>query len=184
MTSPPASGQQFKLYGPSGEVIMTGSMSAILERIPDSVARNAALDDAVRIASDAVEAEERLQNARACAARTLCDSILHLEHRIDAFEKARSLAAKRAEAERQRRDRQRVQSYIDGLPDPDDPNPDPYSIDPQETPADADPAANAAPQDPDMMGEVYDPQPAPDPGSILYDPPHRVVPQPTSTSLW
>ena len=35
--------QTFKLYGPSGDVIMTGSMSAIMERLPDTHARNDAL---------------------------------------------------------------------------------------------------------------------------------------------
>jgi hypothetical protein len=117
--------QTFKLYGPTGEVIMTGSMSAIMERLPDTHARNDAEHSMLETAIKAVEAEERADEARGVAAQYLSDGITRLADRLDSFEKARSLAAKRAEAEQQKRDRQRVQSYIDGLPDPDEPEQEP-----------------------------------------------------------
>jgi hypothetical protein len=128
--------------------------------------------------------------ARACAAQILADGITTLTHRMDAFEKERALSQKRAEAEAQRRDRERVQSYIDHLPDPDDP----YTLDPKEREAtDQDPEGSdptdiiptdedPAPQDPDLMGAVYDPEPSPAPGSRLY-PPRPGIPQPTAISL-
>ena len=58
------------------------------------------------------------------AAQILVDGITRLSARIDQFEKARALSAKRAEAERKARDAARVQRYLDELPDPEDPDPD------------------------------------------------------------
>jgi hypothetical protein len=115
--------QTFKLTGPAGEVIMTGSMSAIMERLPDTHACNDALSTMLDTAVKQVEAEEKLEDARACATQILHDGITRLCARLDAFEKQRAISMKRAEAERQRRDQQRVQSYLDQLPDPDAPEP-------------------------------------------------------------
>jgi hypothetical protein len=121
--------QTFKLYGPSGDVIMTGNLDAILERLPDSLARNDALDTMLDTAVKQVEAEEKLEDARACAVKILTDGISRLTSRLDQFEKARAISAKRAEAERKARDAARVQRMLDELPDPDNP---PYSTDPAE----------------------------------------------------
>ena len=123
--------QTFKLYGPTGDIIMTGSMSAIMERIPDSVARNAALEDMLKIAADAVGAEERQAEARACAIRTLSDGVARLATRLDSFEKELAISMEREEAEQHRRDQQEVQSYLDALPDPDEPD-ELYALDPKE----------------------------------------------------
>jgi hypothetical protein len=114
--------QIFKLYGPSGDVIMTGSMNAIMERLPDTSARNDALSTMLDTAVRQVEAEERADAARACAVKHFCDGVSRLSTRMDQFEKARSLAAKRAEAERKARDTARVKRYLDELPDIDDPD--------------------------------------------------------------
>jgi hypothetical protein len=122
--------QSFTLLDPYGVPIMKGNMNAIMEHIPDSVARNRALDDMVRIACDAVEAEERAAEARAAAVKHLCDGISRFATRLDQFEKARSLAAKRAEAARKEAAQRQVKRYMDELPDPD--APEPYSIDPAE----------------------------------------------------
>jgi hypothetical protein len=190
--------QTFKLYGPTGDIIMTGSMNAIMERIPDSVARNAALEDMLKVAADAVEAEERADEARACAAQILADGLTRLAHRLDAFEKERAISAKRAEAARKEAAQRRVQRYLDELPDPDTPKyPDLYSFDRKEREAtDQDPTEvippsedptgtvleDQEPQDPNLMGAVYDPEPSPAPGSRLY-PPAPQVAQPTAISL-
>jgi hypothetical protein len=186
--------QTFKLYGPTGELIMHGALSQVMETLPDTKARSAALADMLKVAADSVAAEERADEARASAAQILSDGVLHLMHRLDSFEKHRALSAKRAEAERQRRDRQRVEAYKDTWPDPDD---EPYAFDRKErTPADQDPEgiipsptdptgaalADEGPQDPNEMGAVYDPKPEPEPGSRLY-PAHPGIPQPTSISL-
>jgi hypothetical protein len=117
--------QTFKLHGPTGEVIMTGSMNAIMERLPDTHARNDAEHSMLETAIKAVEAEELADEARSVAARYLSDAITRLVDRLDSFKKQRALSMKRQEAEQQRRDRQRVRSYIDALPDPDEPEPEP-----------------------------------------------------------
>jgi hypothetical protein len=70
--------QIFKLLNPTGEVIMTGSMNAIMERLPDTHARNDALESMLRTAIDAVEAEERANVARAAATQILSDGITRL----------------------------------------------------------------------------------------------------------
>jgi hypothetical protein len=113
--------QTFKLYGPSGDVIMTGSMNAIMERLPDTSARNDALSTMLDTAVKQVEAEEKLEDARACVAQILADGITRLSARLDQFEKQRALSMKRAEAQRKARDAARVQKYLDELPDIDDP---------------------------------------------------------------
>jgi hypothetical protein len=85
--------QTFTLLDPYGVPIMKGSMPALMEHIPDSVARNSALDDVVRIACDAVEAEERVAEAeqrvaeaRACSIKYFCDNVSRLSARVDAVE--------------------------------------------------------------------------------------------------
>jgi hypothetical protein len=141
--------QTFTLLDPYGVPIMKGSLPALMEHIPDSVARNAALDDVVRIACDAVEAEERVAEARAIAVKHFCDGLSRLATRLDQFEKARSLAAKRSEAARKEAAQRQVQRYMDE--EWDDPD-EPYSIDPKEREAslarDEDPEGIPPPADP------------------------------------
>jgi hypothetical protein len=47
----------FKLYGPDGQLIMHGSMSACMEHIPDSRARNQLLFELRKARADAAEAQ-------------------------------------------------------------------------------------------------------------------------------
>jgi hypothetical protein len=127
MTDP---AQTFKLYGPDGTIIAHGALSSVMEHLPDTHARNDALSTMLDTAVKQVEAEERADEARACAAKILSDGITQLASRMDAFEKQRAISMKRAHAEQQRRDRHRVAAMLDQLPDPDDP--EPYSFDPTE----------------------------------------------------
>jgi hypothetical protein len=121
--------QTFTLLDQNDKPVMKGSLPALMEHIPDSVARNAALDDVVRIACDAVAAEESAEAARACAIKHFCDGITRLATRLDQFEKQRALSAKRAEAARKEAAQRQVQRYMDEQwEDPDEP----YSIDPKE----------------------------------------------------
>ena len=114
--------QTFKLYGPTGDVIMTGSMSAIMERLPDTSARNDALSTMLDTAVKQVEAEEKLEDARACAAQILSDGITRLATRLDAFEVRREEQQRLDEQEAEREQQRRVQAMLDALPDPDDPD--------------------------------------------------------------
>jgi hypothetical protein len=187
--------QTFKLYGPTGDVIMTGSMNAIMERLPDTHARNDAEHSMLETAIKAAEAEERADEARSVAARYLSDAITRLVDRLDSFEKQRALSMKRQEAEQQRRDRQRVRSYIDTWPDPEEPEPEPKDdegelephqpVDPEKYRPEQDDAEGDLP--PEVMKTV-----PPSPGTTPLtsaaelgtpkDP--KQTPQPISVSLW
>jgi hypothetical protein len=119
MTDP----QTFKLLDPAGEVIMTGSLDALMERLPDTPARDAALETAIRVAAEAVEAEERADEARACAARSIADTITRLTERLDAEEQRREEQQRQDEEEAQLREQEEIEHMLDELPDPDDPDP-------------------------------------------------------------
>jgi hypothetical protein len=125
--------------------------------------------------------------------------------RLDSFEKQRAISAKRAEAEQKRRERQRVQAYIDGLPDPDAPEPlllpvgkllsaalpgkeddgeltIHHKVDPAERGYDPDDPEIWEEDDVGLEGSVTT-RPTTDPKDLGYPPPPRQVPQPVSVSL-
>jgi hypothetical protein len=113
--------QTFKLTSPTGEVIMTGSLDALMERLPDTHARNDALDSMLKIACDAVEAEERLEDAWACAAQILTDGITRLCARMDREEQRREEQQRQDAEEAERAAQEKIQRTLDALPDPDQP---------------------------------------------------------------
>jgi hypothetical protein len=178
---------------------MTGNMSAILERLPDSLARNDALDSMLQTAVQQVAAEEQLEQARAAATQILADGITRLCSRLDQFEKARAISAKRAEAARKAQDQRRVQRYMDE--EWDDPEPEPeepgelYSTDPAERqasmrdevveglPPPVDPAG-AALKDAGLEQEVTSTELTPDPADLGHAPDPKQVQQFPSSSVW
>jgi hypothetical protein len=194
--------QSFKLYDPDGMLIAHGATaSKAMAPLPGSVARQEELQQMYSAVAEAVEAKEREQEAEqraeqalATSAQILSDGISRLATRLDAEEDRRALAAKEAEEEQQRKGEEEVRAYLAALPDPEQPEPmgtsddDPLTAhppvdhernNPEHEPLETDAAAT---QDPNQMGEVYDPQPRPDPGSRLY-PPHPGIAQPVSISL-
>jgi hypothetical protein len=113
--------------------------------------------------------------------------------RLDHFEKQRAISEKRAHAEQQRRDRQRVAAYLDGLPDPDKPDDGELTIHHKPDPAEH--GYTFDPDDPDTWGDDEGPaagpgalvetRPVPDPLDLAH-PPSRAtqqVPQPIAISL-
>jgi hypothetical protein len=113
-------------------------MSAIMERLPDTHDRNAALETAIRAAAEAVEAEERLAEAQASAVQMITDGITRLTTRMDAYVARREAQRKADEEEEARQEQERIKAMFDALPDPDEP----HSFDPKEretSPADQDP---------------------------------------------
>jgi hypothetical protein len=95
--------QLFRLLDPEGKEIMNGPMSMIMERLPDTTARNDAIDSMLRTAVDAVEAEEKLADARASAAQILSDGITRLSTRMDTYGAKRAEEAERKEQEQAQR---------------------------------------------------------------------------------
>jgi hypothetical protein len=203
MTDP---AQTFKLTSSTGAIIAHGALSSAMECLPDTHARTDAIEAMFRVAADAVAAEERANEARACAIKHFCDGITRLSARIDQFEKQRALSAKRAEAQRKEAAQRQVQRYLDELPDPDEP--ELYSIDPKErqaalTPGDDGDLEIKKAKEPEQYGLNDDEYPgdlppelkegAPAPSGSYADPkpdplggpenPHQVQ-QPISASLW
>jgi|SRR3974390_1653468 len=119
--------QQFKLLDPDGEVIMSGPMNIILEQLPDTHARNAALDEMLQTAVQAVEGEERQERARVTTAKMLSDVATRLTQRMDAYVARREAQRKADEQEAEREEQLQIREMLDNLPDPDDPSqfPDP-----------------------------------------------------------
>jgi ABC-type transporter Mla subunit MlaD len=120
-TDNPAADQQFKLLGPTGDIIAHGSLSAVTEPILTSAARAEAAD-LVKAAEDAVgqlaQLDERQQMARIDDIRRFCDGASRLVQRLDAFEaRARDRAIRAAEDEQRH-----IQAMLDAMPDPDDPS--------------------------------------------------------------
>jgi hypothetical protein len=113
--------RQFKLYGPNGELLMSGSRSAVTEPILDSVARA----DAYSLKIDAIKARSLMKQQKVAADQlrqrqfhAFCDSVTTLGRRLDTLEQQRAKRARR-EAEDEAR---RIQAKLDALPDPDDPS--------------------------------------------------------------
>jgi vacuolar-type H+-ATPase subunit H len=132
MTDPDT--QTFRLLDPSGQEIMSGPMSLIMENIPDSNARNSALEEAVHAAQQAVEAEQRLHDARACAAQIISDTVTRLCHRLDAYLTRQEEQQRQDEEQALRQEQEEIQRTLDQLPDPDNPDdPDePHAFDQKE----------------------------------------------------
>jgi hypothetical protein len=125
MTSPGPSNSFaiIPVYGPPPDsAIMHGSWNACMTQVPDSRARNDAIEEAYRAVADAVEAEERrdaaLQSAREADIRRFCDGIATLGKRLDTLETKRRDKARQDAEEEQRQ----IQAMLDRLPDPDDPD--------------------------------------------------------------
>jgi vacuolar-type H+-ATPase subunit H len=120
----------FRLLDPDGQEIMAGPMSALMERLPDTHDRNAVLETAVRAAKEAVEAEQRLEDARACAAQIISDTVTRLCSRLDAYVAHQEEQRRQDEEQALRQEQQRIQDELAALPDPDEP--DPYAFDGKE----------------------------------------------------
>jgi hypothetical protein len=114
--------RQFTLTSPTGEVVMRGSFDAILERLPDTHARNSAIESMFRVAADAVEAEQRQAAALASAAQMISDTVAHLSNRMDAYIARREDQRRRDAEEAEREEQEEIQRTLDALPDPDDPD--------------------------------------------------------------
>jgi hypothetical protein len=172
--------QLFRLLDPEGKEIMNGPMSIIMEHLPDTTARNAALEEAVHAAVEAAEAEERANEARASMAQILSDGVTRLSTRLDSYIEQLEEQHKVAAEEAEREEREQIQRKLDQLPDPDEPTapePDePYSLDRRER--------MATDQNPnEILPPPRDPEePGPEPGSILY-PPRPQIAAPTAISL-
>jgi hypothetical protein len=187
---------------PPANAIVVGSLDDVMEYIPQSMSRLEAeqIRDAVGQALDYARQVQQHETSLKDRIQTFSDKCLTpIAERIDSFEKQRAISAKRAEAEQKRRDRQRVQSYIDGLPDIDEPEPllpakgdngeltIHHKVDPAARGYDPD-DPDTWPQDDDTplgLGAVSATRPTADPAQLAYPPSRstKQVPQPIAISL-
>src|SRR3974377_669470 len=125
MTEPDT--RTFRLLDPDGKEIMNGPMNAIMERLPNTRARNDALDSMLKTAIEAVEAERKRDEAIHSTAQMIVDGVTHLINRMDALEAKREAQRKADAEEAEREEQEQIQSMLDALPDPDDPSQFPAS---------------------------------------------------------
>ena len=111
----------FKLYGPDGQLIMSGAMSSCMEHIPDSRARNQLLDEVRKMRADAAEAQATQARAHESAVRAFCDGVNRLSHRLDALELKHADRKRRDAEARRQAEEQAVANYLANSPDPDNP---------------------------------------------------------------
>jgi hypothetical protein len=192
--------------------VMWGTLEECLTGLRGTPSNHELLDIQAAIPA-MVEQLEQFQKDKATFCGTVHQFVDFQNARLDHFEKQYAISSKRAEAEQKRRDRQRVQSYIDGLPDPDEPEPRPaaseadrpdngeltikhkpepaehgYTFDPDDPDTWAASEAERFPQDDDTplgLAAVSATRPTNDPAELAY-PPSRTskqVPQPIAISL-
>jgi hypothetical protein len=89
--------KQFTLMAPDGEVIMQGSLSAVMQCVADSKARKEAEALIARADQAAEQERERVEREREMFAegvRAIADGVLELHHRIDKLLKSRDARRK------------------------------------------------------------------------------------------
>ncbi len=174
--------QQFVLTSATGEVIAHGSMSSVMEHLPDTHARDAALSSMLRTATDAVEAEQRRAEAYASAIQMISDTVEHLTNRMDAYIARREDQRRRDAEQAEREEQEEIQRTLDALPDPDDapipfhtPTGDLHALPAPEDPAD--------PADDSGLSGVTATRPVADPADLGGVPDPKQVSQPIAISL-
>jgi hypothetical protein len=111
--------QTFTLSAPDGSVIARGNLDALMEQLPDTNARNAALDQMLKTAAEAVEAEQRRDEALASTAQMISDAVTRLTHRMDTYIERREKQQRRDEEEALRAEQEEIQRTLASLTDPD-----------------------------------------------------------------
>jgi hypothetical protein len=170
--------------------VMWGTLEECLTGLSGTPSNQELLDIQAAIPS-MVEQLQQYEKDKSTFYGTVSDAASRLSDRMDSFEKQRAISEKRAHAEQQRRDRQRVAAYLDTLPDPDrpdngeltikhklDPSAHGYTFDPD------DPETWPEEDDAGLDGSIIT-RPANSPAQLAYPPDRntRQVQQPISVSL-
>jgi hypothetical protein len=177
----------FHLFDSDGKEIMTGSMSAIMERLPSTKARDAALADMLRIAVDSVEAEQKRDEAVRSTVQMLADGAAHLASRLDAYITRRAAQRKADEEQAERQEQAEIEAMLDGLPDFDNPGkyPDPLLMADPQMPSPTEQDAELSYPSTPMAAVEEPPVTGNDPAELAYPPARNAkqTPQPISISL-
>jgi hypothetical protein len=104
------------------DAIVVGNMSAVMECIPQSVARQEAEGRLAEAKRDAAETERQQQEVRSCAAQILGEGLTRLSERLDQFETRRAALAEQAKRDAEAAEYQAVEDEMNRMPDPDNPD--------------------------------------------------------------
>jgi hypothetical protein len=120
MTDTPSQFAIIPIHGPPpADAIIHGSLSVVMEQLPDTQARQAAIEHMYRVAADAVEAEERRQAAHDATMRMVADAVTHFVNRMDRiirrYEDEARHDAEREEQARQDEQAERITAALDAL---------------------------------------------------------------------
>jgi hypothetical protein len=104
------------------DAIIVGNMSAVMECLPQTVARQEAEGRLARQEEDAAEVTRQQQEVRACAAQILGEGLTRLGERLDQFETRKAEHAAKLQRDTEEAEYQAVEDEISRLPDPDNPD--------------------------------------------------------------
>jgi hypothetical protein len=68
---------------PPADAIIHGSLATVMETLPDTQARQDAIEHMFKVAADAVEAEDRRQQAHDATMKMVADAVTHFANRMD-----------------------------------------------------------------------------------------------------
>ena len=109
-------------HGPApDEAIVVGPISMVMEYIPQSIARQDAVEELEKARFTADQIASMQQKTRAVQASMLVDSASHLLARLDSFLQHRADRLRRDAEREAEEEHKRIQDELDGLPDPDNP---------------------------------------------------------------
>lgn len=103
------------------DAIVVGPLSEVLEYIPQSVARNDAVQELERARFTTDQIAGLQTRTRAVQATMLADTIKHLDARMNAIVQRRADAASARARRADEVEQQRIRAELGALPDPDDP---------------------------------------------------------------
>ena len=110
-------------YGPApaDALLVGGPLSAIMENIPDSIARRDSIRSLQAARLDAAVTTQAQKATRALQIAAFADSVNTISRQLDAIEQRRAAEARHIAAQKDAAEQKEIQDYLDALPSPDEP---------------------------------------------------------------
>ena len=105
---------------PADAIMVGGPLSAIMENIPDTIARRDSIRSLQAARLDAAAITQAQKATRALQVRAFCDSVNAIGKRMDALETRRATRLRQYASARAEAEQREIQQMLDALPDPDD----------------------------------------------------------------
>lgn len=103
--------------------IVVGDMKEVMEYIPQSIARQDAIEELEKARFTADQISSLQEKTRAVQAVMLNDNLARLSARLDLYQQRRGDEERERAKEEEEAEAQRIQDQLNALPDPDDPDP-------------------------------------------------------------